>query len=189
MLHSPNSVMATMTDQMTPEERSRESVRKWYARNRESFSALRKKRYRKDPKRRVKARKAAADYRKRRQKGLKVKRVLLRELNGVMVPAYSSGYVADRVKVSAPVLRGWQARGWLPEPVFKDAKHRLYTARQVELIRLLADAQRSQKKVGISREARDALLGEVVGVIHKTWKVNDHGSQDGKKARRGQRRG
>ena len=161
-------------------------MRRWYWAHRDEYSKLRKKRYRSDPKRREKARKAAAQYRRERRAGLRVQRTLEREFHGVMVPVFSSGSVADRVGISTSVLRSWQARGWIPAPLF-DEVHRLYTVRQVELIRLLADTVKAQSKFGVRRQEKDVVLREVIDVVRKTWKVNDHGNKGGKKARRGRR--
>lgn len=165
-------------------ERARASVRRWYAQHREEYSALRKKRYRSDPQRREKARKAAARYRKARAKGKPVERTLTRIYKGKEVPVFTTGYIADRISVSTPVLRSWHERGYLPPTLFPESRHRLYTARQVELVRLLADTLKTHSRVGVSREAKQKVLAEVVSIIHKTWKVSEHGSENGKKARR-----
>ena len=167
-----------------PAAQTRESVRRWYARHRDEYSALRKKRYRSDPERRAKARKAAALYRKKRAKGLPVQRTLTRMLNGKPVEVFTTGYIADRVSVSTPVVRSWHERGYLPPTLFPESRHRLYTARQVELIRLLADTLKTHNRVGVSRATKSKVLSEVVSVIHKTWKGAEHGSENGQKTRR-----
>lgn len=164
-------------------EKNRESVRRWYARHREEYAELRRERYQKDAKRRKKARADAARYRRERAEGLKVQRVLTRVLRGTVVNAYTSGYIADRIKVSPQTIRLWEARGWIPKPLFTGEKHRLYTARQMALMRLLADAVRVK-----ARKPDSVVLDEVISVIHKTWKVVDaHGDQGSQKARRSRR--
>jgi hypothetical protein len=136
-------------------EKSRESVRRWYANHREEYSALRRQRYRADPKLRKRAREAAAQYRRERQEGrVKVTRTLLRTVNGKPIEVYTSGYVSDRVKYSPQVLRNWEARGWIPEPIFPNEKHRLYTARQVALMKLLADTVRQKPGREDGKKAR-----------------------------------
>jgi hypothetical protein len=179
------SQAARMNTEEARLEKNRESVRRWYANHREEYSKLRRQRYRADPKLRKRAREASAQYRRARQQGgIKVTRSLTRVFNGVPVTVYTSGYVSDRVKYSPQVLRSWEARGWIPQPLFVGEKHRLYTARQVALMKLLADTVRS--KPG-RRRPDPVALGEVLKVIHKTWKVVDHGVEDGQKARRGRR--
>jgi hypothetical protein len=163
--------MKDMNPEADRQERNRESVRRWYAAHREEYAELRRKRYQSDPKRRKAARDAAARYRKERQKGLKVSRVLMREINGVPVEVFTPGYIADRIGTSAQVLRSWEEREWIPVPIFEDAKHRLYTGRQVALIRLLADTLKARG--GTRRAAEDPGLDEVINVIHKTWRVID----------------
>lgn len=166
-------------------EKGREAVRRWYANNREAYSELRRRRYKDNPAIRAKARKAAASYRRARQEGkAKVKRVLVRVYNGKPIEVFTSGYVADRIKYNPQILRSWEERGWLPEPLFKDARHRMYTARQVTLIKLLADTVRP--KAG--RRARTDGVEDVVALINKTWKVMDDGRKEGQKAGRGSRR-
>jgi len=176
----------TMENETTRLEKNRDSVRRWYVRHREEYAKLRKKRYRSDPKVRAKARRAAACYRKERQAGLKVQRVLLREVGGELVEVYTSGYVADRLRCSVGILRSWEERGWIPPSIFTQGTHRLYTARQVALIRLLADSLKANSKTGPRRKQPDPVLDEVITVIHKTWKV-DHGNQGSKKASRSRR--
>lgn len=167
-------------------ERNRASVRRWYAANREEYSALRRRRYKANPKLRAKARKAAAKYRRDRQRGLiQVRRTLSRTLNGVAVTVYTSGHVTDRIQCSPQVLRSWEERGWLPRPIFEGEKHRLYTAHQVGLIKLLADVARPKRG---RRVSAGPVLSEIVDVIHKTWRV-ECGSQaekvqDGRRRRR-----
>ncbi len=176
-----------MSTETTRLERNRESVRRWYANNREKFAKLRRKRYRADPERREKARKAAAEYRRARREGEKVRRTLLREIGGKTVEVFTSGYVSDRIKYSPQVLRGWEERGWIPATLFPEDKHRLYTAHQVALMKLLADATR--QKAG-RRKSASLVLDEVITLIHKTWGVIENADQKGRqKARRTQRRG
>jgi MerR HTH family regulatory protein len=177
-----------MDTETTRIEKSRDSVRRWYARHREEYAELRRKRYRSDPKLRAKARRSAARYRKERQQGLKVQRTLRREVNGISVEVFTSGYIADRAGCSPQVLRGWETRGWIPPTIFPNEKHRLYTARQVALIRLLADALKANDRPSSRRKKDAPVLDEVINLIHKTWKVVDHGDQGSKKAPRGRRR-
>jgi hypothetical protein len=170
------------TTDIDPAEKGRESVRRWYARHRVEYSELRRQRYKSDVKRRKKARADAARYRRERIEGLKVQRVLSREVRGVKIEVFTSGYIADRIKVSPQMIRAWEARGWIPKPLFTGEKHRLYTARQMALMRLLADAVRNKK-----RKPDQTMLLEVISVVHKTWKVIDHADKNSQKARRSRR--
>ena len=122
----------------THQERKRESVRKWYSTHRELYAQLRKERYASDPKRRAKARKAARMHRAKLKKGHTAGRVLTRTLNGDAVQVYTTGYIAEKYGVPSHLIRLWEARNLIPETLFEEDKHRLYTSAQVKLIAKLA---------------------------------------------------
>jgi hypothetical protein len=149
-------------------DKARASVRRWYARHREEYAALRKQRYASDPARRKKAREAAAHYREKRRKGLKVERILTRELNGTRVKVFTSGYVADQLKCSQQVLRNWEERGWVPPSVFPDV-HRLYTLHQLELLHMLASTLRSGEYGLRATKGDEAGLKGLIEFIHMMW--------------------
>lgn len=170
-------------------ERSLASVRRWYATHREEYSELRKQRYADNPKYRKLARQRAIAYREARRKGLKVSRTLTRMVNGVPVEVFTSGYVADKLKCSPQLIRNWEARGWIPKPLFSD-KHRLYTARQVELMKLMVETMRTQSKYALRAAQYDdnAINKPLIDMIHKTWGVVDHaGTYHGKESKRSRR--
>lgn len=164
----------TQTEELRA-EKAREAVRRWYRQHRDEYSDERKRRYRTDKKRRDKARKAAASYRKARKKGHAISRTLHRDVNGVQVEVFSTGMVADESGCSSQALRNWETKGYIPPSIFPD-RHRLYTRHQVELIKLLVNAMTvgdyglRTRKLSV---AQQSIIDSTVEYIHKTWGIPD----------------
>jgi hypothetical protein len=115
------------------QERNRAGVRKWYGENREDYNALRRERYAADEGQRVKARERAARYRK---DNVEITRKLFRELKGKSVEVFSTGQVAEYLDRTPQMIRNWERASMIPPSSFPDA-HRLYTQKQMDMIRSL----------------------------------------------------
>lgn len=148
---------------LSPEERAernRKGVREWYKKNRDEYNAKRRERYAADEETRQKARERAERYRK---ESPKVERQLYRELNGTRVPVFSTGQIAQAMNRTPQMLRNWEREGLIPESSFPD-KHRLYTAKQRDLIIELGAVIAANKG---SWSAPD--VKKTVAAIHKQW--------------------
>lgn len=106
-------------------ERSRQdSFNDWYARNATDFNAKRRLRYQENPEVRFNARVRAASYRQRALSTIPEQRDGLN----------TSARVASQLKISPQTLRNWESRYLIPKARYGNA-HRLYTDRQIELLR------------------------------------------------------
>lgn len=134
--------MGIPMDSMTT-ERARSSFNGWYDRNAEAYNAERRRRYQVDAEVREKARKAAAEYRRRVSGGTG-------ELPALRNGLHTSARVAAALGVSTQTLRNWEARGLIPEPSIS-SKHRLYTEGQVNLLKKMVEASDSRAEFEVAR--------------------------------------
>lgn len=138
--------MGYSKDMDSTSERSRESVRRWYAAHRDEYNAKRRARYSKGAEVARKARQRAQDYRDSVRDGRGIERALYRVVDGAQVRLFTTGEIAEKLGCSAQMIRNWEAKGWIPPTVFPDS-HRLYMAHQVALIsKLYAKMSKSPYK-------------------------------------------
>lgn len=150
------------------EEKADQSVyfAAWYAKNRGSVAARRKKRYRTDPEYResVHARNAAYRERQRggkpptahwaraeaktaRKTGRRLLPRLLR-LRGEDVVCYTNGVLLDAIRITLATLVVWHDKGIIPPPTSRDTMGRRWYS--VEYIACLADCVRAAREGGWS---------------------------------------
>jgi DNA-binding transcriptional regulator YiaG len=116
-----------MESPMTERSRS-SSFGAWYETNADDFNAKRRERYQADPTLRSLARARAAAYRQRMSDSIPDQR---EGLNTTARVAYYLG-------ISPQTLRNWEARYLIPKARYGNA-HRLYTDRQMELLKAMSE--------------------------------------------------
>lgn len=128
-----------MSENVTEEKltKKREAYNKWYKKNKSNFNAKRKQRYAKDKGYRVKAIQQAREHRELNPKPL-ASGELFRVIDGVEVRVYRIGEASEMVGRSIQVLRKWEKEGLVPEST-GEGTHRVYTMKQIELLRSLAN--------------------------------------------------
>lgn len=141
-------------------ERNRAGVRKWYKQNREEYNAKRRAKYAEDKELREKARQRAARY---REESPVIERKLYRDLNGSRVQVFSTGQVAQAMNRTPQMLRNWEKEGLIPESVFPD-KHRLYTAKQRDMIIGLGETIAANKGSWSAPDVKKAIAR-----MHARW--------------------
>lgn len=136
-------VALSMADDSNSQERSRETVRRWYHGHADEYNEKRRQKYQDDPDARKRARERARKYRERRRKGNAVSDdPLYRYVNGsgpceygvgTRIEVWTTGQIAEELGATPQMLRNWEKKGWIPDSIFPD-KHRLYTGHQKSLI-------------------------------------------------------
>jgi len=129
-------------EQMTERVRQRNNFNAWYYRNAESYNAERQRKYSENSKVRQKARESSAAYR-------------LKVASGKHVPAlrngyYTSAHVARILGISRQTLSNWEAKDMIPKPT-QEGKHRLYSKRQVYLLKAYIEAQDDRAALEVAR--------------------------------------
>jgi methanogenic corrinoid protein MtbC1 len=112
--------------------------------------------------------------------------------NAYRDPIYNLKAVVERTGVSADALRAWERRYGLPEPARTEARHRVYSQRDIDTIRWLVARQDEGLRIGravklwrsIQGEGQDPLrtmplpskvtierraIGDTVAELHKAW--------------------
>ena len=74
------------------------------------------------------------------------------------IPHYNLGYVIRETNIHPDTLRAWERRYGLPKPQRSEGGHRLYTSRDIEIIRWLMQQQNN----GLSISKAVALMKELV---------------------------
>lgn len=112
----------------------------WYGDNKAEYNAKRRARYQKDKQYRNKAVKSSRRYRDAGPRELddegRVKQ--FRVLKGVEMEVFTITTVSDRTGKTAQTIRKWEAKGFIPKPIFR-TRVRLYTEAQVKLLTAFAE--------------------------------------------------
>lgn len=111
---------------------------KWYeSKGRKAHSERRKKKYDEDPvyREQVLARNREVKQRIRVPSDGRITRFV----DGAEILVFRIGQVAEQIGKSVGIIRDWEKDGTIPAPSFEDTQ-RLYTERQVGLLKELADA-------------------------------------------------
>ena len=132
-----------------------EMYKKWYGDNSTEYNEKRRSRYATDPEYREMVKERA-----RNAKRLKIKSMggaIERTWKGSKILVYRVGTACEKAGCVKAVLLDWENRGIVPPPVF-GGKHRVYTQRQIDLIRELYDevitAEGNYKEVAMIESTR-----------------------------------
>lgn len=94
-------------------------------------------------------------------------------LSSELIPKYKIGTVASMVGVSANVLRAWERRHELPRPARQTGKQRLYTDRDIRLLRRIVEMIQRGLSIGeVVALGPENLLGpprQSTAVSPPTW--------------------
>jgi DNA-binding transcriptional regulator YiaG len=124
-------------------ERSRSSsFGAWYETNADDFNEKRRKRYQSDPVFRAIAQARAKGYRQRMSDSIPDQRDGLN----------TSARVAYYLGISPQTLRNWEARYLIPKARYGNS-HRLYTDRQMELLKAMTECSISTSAFAEARRA------------------------------------
>jgi len=132
------------------------SFTQWYETNKEEFNSQRQVRYKTDKEYRDKQRGYARLWRKRHAHIVKPK---------PKKTLWSISELASGIGCSVEVLRVYERQGLIPSASV-DGKHRRYTAKQIELVRVLFEYRQATNyhELGYKKE-----LDKIVAGIKKEW--------------------
>jgi len=131
-----------MMERLNMTERRSSSFGAWYSTNAEDFNRLRRERYQANPALRQVARARAAAYRQRVSDSIPEQR------DGLNTTARVAYYLG----ISPQTLRNWEARYLIPKARYGNA-HRLYTDRQMELLKAMTEVSISTAAFADARRA------------------------------------
>jgi hypothetical protein len=136
----------------------------WYGDNKEKYNRRRRERYQKDKQYRNKALRNSQRYRESGPRELdeygRLKQTKI--VKGEEIEVFTITAVADKIGKTAQTIRKWEAKGFIPKPIFR-TRVRLYTQHQVNLL-----IRFSEKFGDVWRDSKK--LAELCKQIKSAWR-------------------